>query len=284
LDHLVQHIESLIFTAEQPVSQKEIKNCLEATFQAKIPKPHLEKALQTIQEKYQDDSFAFEVVEIADGYQFLTKGAYHNTIGTLLKQKTKKRLSRAALETLAIIAYKQPITKGEMEKIRGVSCDYSVQKLLEKELVAIAGRSEGPGRPLIYTTSEKFMDYFGIKSISELPKIKDFKTADSEIGEGASVEEVVAQAVEDTSTPPVAEEVEEKLEASSETTSLPEEEGEITPLREESEEKREAGSETTSLPEDEGKNTALPEARSEKREEEGEKRDMEQDNDDETTE
>ncbi len=219
MDHLIQHIESLIFTAEQPVSEKEIKDCLEATFQTKLPKADLENALQAIQEKYQDDSFAFEVIEIADGYQFLTKGAYHNTIGTLLKQKTKKRLSRAALETLSIIAYKQPITKGEMEKIRGVSCDYSVQKLLEKELVAITGRSDGPGRPLLYATSEKFMDYFGIKSISDLPKIKDFKTADSEIGEGAAVEEVVAQAVEDTSKPPVEEEVEER----EETTSLSEE-------------------------------------------------------------
>ncbi len=202
MDYLIQHVEALIFTAERPVSIKEIKNCLEATFQANISKTDIENALVALTEKYQDDNFSFEIIEIAEGYQFLTKGAYHNTIGTLLKQKTKKRLSRAALETLSIIAYKQPLTKGEMEKIRGVSCDYSVQKLLEKELVAIVGRSEGPGRPLLYATSDKFMDYFGIKSIKELPKLKDFKTADSEIGDAGKVEEVVAQATADNDTPP----------------------------------------------------------------------------------
>ena len=197
MDYLLQHIEALIFTAEEPIPLKEIKTCLQETFQTKFKQEELEDALQTLIKKYEDDNFSFEIIEIAEGYQFLTKGAYHNTIGTMLKQRTKKRLSRAALETLSIIAYKQPVTKSEMEKIRGVSCDYSVQKLLEKELIAIAGRSDGPGRPLLYGTSEKFMDYFGIKSIKDLPKIKDFKTADSEIGEPTSADEVVAQAVVD---------------------------------------------------------------------------------------
>jgi len=113
-----------------------------------------------------------------------------------LRQTTKKRLSRAAMETLSIIAYKQPVTKSEMEKIRGVSCDYAVQKLLEKELVDIKGRSDGPGKPLLYGTSEKFMDYFGLKNLGELPKPKDFKEPDSEIGEKAPIEEVVPVADE----------------------------------------------------------------------------------------
>jgi len=202
VEHLSQHIESLIFAAELPVTLKEIKTCLEEAFQTKFKKGELEKALQEIIQKYEDDAFSFEVIEIAEGYQFLTKGAYHNSVGTMLKQKTKKRLSRAALETLSIIAYKQPVTKSEMEKIRGVSCDYSVQKLLEKELVAILGRSDAPGRPLLYGTSEKFMDYFGIKSIKDLPKLKDFKTADSEIGEAASADETVAEATADDAASP----------------------------------------------------------------------------------
>ena len=92
-------------------------------------------------------------------------------------------MSQAALETLSIVAYKQPISKTEIEQIRGVSCDYAIQKLLEKELVAILGRSESPGRPLLYGTSERFMDYFGIKSLKDLPKLKDFKEVENEIGE-----------------------------------------------------------------------------------------------------
>jgi segregation and condensation protein B len=129
------------------------------------------------------------LVDIADGYQFMTKGAYHNTIAIHLKQTTKKRLSQAAMETLAIIAYKQPVSKSELEEIRGVSCDYAVQKLLEKELVVIGGRSEGPGRPLLYNTSDKFMDYLGIRSMNDLPKPKDFKEVENTIGNAPSLEE-----------------------------------------------------------------------------------------------
>ena len=189
MDHLVQHIESLIFTAESPISFAEIKACLQESFDTKFKKPALTKAIGQLIEKYQQEDFSFELVEIAGGYQFLTKASYHTTVGVYLKQTTKKRLSRAALETLSIIAYKQPVAKSEMEKIRGVSCDYSVQKLLEKELVAIVGRSEGPGKPLLYGTSEKFMDYFGLKSITDLPKPKDFKEPDNEIGEKAPIDE-----------------------------------------------------------------------------------------------
>jgi segregation and condensation protein B len=128
-------------------------------------------------------------VEIAGGYQFLSKGAYHPTIGVFLRQTTNKRLSRSALETLSIVAYKQPVTKSELEKIRGVSCDYAMQKLLEKELVIIMGRSDGPGKPLLYGTSTKFMDYFGISSMEDLPKPKEFSNPDNSIGELAPIEE-----------------------------------------------------------------------------------------------
>ena len=189
MEYLAQHIESLIFTTEHAISFKEIKDCLEETFETKFKKEDIEKAIDFLINKYQDEEFAFEIIEIAEGFQFLTKGAYHQTIGNYLKQTTKKRLSQAAIETLSIIAYKQPVSKGEMEKIRGVSCDYSVQKLLEKELVTILGRSEGPGRPLLYGTSEKFMDYFGIKNLTDLPKPKDFKVPENEIGEAAPIEE-----------------------------------------------------------------------------------------------
>lgn len=191
MEYLTQHIESLIFATDHAISLEEIKSCLEETFETEFKNEEVEAALTSLRERYQNDEFAFEIVEIAEGFQFLTKGAYHQTVGTYLKQNTKKRLSRAAMETLSIIAYKQPVSKGEMEKIRGVSCDYSVQKLLEKELVTILGRSDAPGRPLLYGTSEKFMDYFGIKSLKDLPKPKDFKTPENEIGEAAPIEEAM---------------------------------------------------------------------------------------------
>ncbi len=191
MEYLAQHIESLIFTTEHPITTEEIQSCLEETFETHFAPEELEKALTELKERYQEEQFAFELVEIANGFQFLTKGAYHQTIGTYLKQTTKKRLSKAAIETLSIIAYKQPVSKSELEKIRGVSCDYSIQKLLEKELVTILGRADTPGRPLLYGTTEKFMDYFGIKSLKDLPKPKDFKTPDSEVGEAAPIEEAI---------------------------------------------------------------------------------------------
>jgi segregation and condensation protein B len=190
---LSQHIESLIFTAEAPIGFDDIRDCLEESFGIQFHQEELEKTIAAIKEKYQEEIFSFEVVEIAGGYQFLTKGAYHNTVGIYLKQTTKRRLSRSALETLSIVAYKQPVSKGELEKIRGVNCDYAIQKLLEKELVSITGRSDGPGRALLYGTSTKFMDYFGIKSLEDLPKPKDFKDPESQIGEEASIEEVITK-------------------------------------------------------------------------------------------
>ncbi len=127
-----------------------------------------------MREKYQAEYYPFELREIGGGYQFLTKKAFHKTVLQLNGDKHIKKLSTAAMETLSIIAYKQPITKSEIEYIRGVSADYSIQKLLEKELIVIAGRNEDMvGKPLIYNTSKNFMDYLGINSPSQLPQLKD---------------------------------------------------------------------------------------------------------------
>lgn len=189
MEKLAQHIEALVFAADSPVSLEEILSCLEETFGIAFLPDDVQDAIEQIKNRYAQGDFAIEIIEIGGGYQFLTKGAYHALIATWLKQTTKKRLSQAAIETLAVIAYKQPVTKAEVESIRGVNCDYSLQKLLEKELVSITGRSNGPGRPLLYGTSVKFMDYFGLKGLSDLPKLKDFKEPDNEIGERAPIEE-----------------------------------------------------------------------------------------------
>jgi len=186
-----QHIEALIFASPQAISTEDIKSVLEEALQTEVSEAEILETIRFIREQFSQEDFAFELVEIAGGWQFLTKGAYHNTVAIHLKQTTKKRLSQAALETLALIAYKQPVTKSELEEIRGVNCDYALQKLLDKELVTIAGRSEGPGRPLLYATSEKFMDYLGINSLNDLPKPKDFKEVENSIGELPAAEEVI---------------------------------------------------------------------------------------------
>ncbi len=191
MDHLAQHIESLIFVAEKPISLEDIKTSLDNTFEQDFKEDALKDAISGLSNKYESTDFAMHLVEISNGYQFLTKPSYHTTIGNFLKLSTKKRLSRAALETLSIIAYKQPVTKSDMEKVRGVSCDYSVQKLLEKELVEITGRSDGPGRPLLYGTSDKFMEYFGLKSISDLPKLKEIQPIENQVGEAAPILEEI---------------------------------------------------------------------------------------------
>ncbi len=189
MEFLKQHIEALIFASPQPVALVDLKAVMEEAFQAEIMVEDILKSIESSKAQYQQELFPFELVEIAGGYQFLTKGAYHTSVAIHLRQATKKRLSQAALETLAIIAYKQPVSRPEVEEIRGVNCDYALQKLLEKELVFIAGRSDGPGRPLLYGTTEKFMDYLGINSLTDLPKPKDFKEIDNTVGDTPALEE-----------------------------------------------------------------------------------------------
>jgi segregation and condensation protein B len=183
MDYLINHVEAVIFCAPKPITVNEILDCLKEMFEADIPQEDIDECLQKIEARYKDDMFSFELVKSGGGYQFLTKPAYQASIGILLKQQSKKRLSNSSLETLAIIAYKQPITKTEVEQIRGVNCDYAIGKLLEKELVEIRGKSEGVGRPILYGTSPKFMDYFGINDLKELPTPKDFSMEDNSIGE-----------------------------------------------------------------------------------------------------
>lgn len=173
----------MVFCSPTAIKVKEIKDCLSEMFEADVPEKDITQAIDKIHETYEAEQYAFELVKSAGGYQFMSKPAYQASIGILLKQQSKKRLSTSALETLAIIAYKQPVTKGQIEQIRGVNCDYSVNKLLDKELIEIRGKSEGVGRPIIYGTSEKFMEYFGINDISELPTPKDFASEENIIGE-----------------------------------------------------------------------------------------------------
>jgi len=177
LSEVIPHIEALVFASDKPLTALDILELINNAFafmEERFSIEQIENCIKEIKEKYSKEIYPFEVKESGGGLQFLTKSIYHRTITQLNGDKFLKRLSNAAMETLAIIAYKQPITKGEIESIRGVNSDYSVQKLLEKELILISGRNEKlPGHPLIYTTSKNFMDYFGINSSNDLPKIKE---------------------------------------------------------------------------------------------------------------
>jgi segregation and condensation protein B len=177
IQDIIPHIEALIFASERPLTTLEIVELLNSSLAAedeKISLDGVESALEGIQEKYRSEFYPFGVLQSGGGWQFLTKKEYHKTVAQLNREKFLKRLSSAAMETLSIIAYKQPVTKGEIEAIRGVSSDYAVQKLLEKELIIISGRNEkAPGQPLLYSTSSNFMDYFGINNADDLPKIRE---------------------------------------------------------------------------------------------------------------
>ncbi len=177
ISHIIPHIEALIFASDRALPAEEICEHLNSALgfiEDRASIDQVESAITGIQEKYASEFYAFELKQSGGGWQFLTKPQYHKTVALLNGEKFLKRLSVAALETLAIIAYKQPITKSEIESIRGVNCDYAVQKLLEKDLIIISGRNEDAvGKPLIYATSKSFMDYFGINSAGDLPKISE---------------------------------------------------------------------------------------------------------------
>jgi segregation and condensation protein B len=183
MDFLLNHIEALIFCSPTPIKLSEIKSCLSEMFNADIPEEDIVNAIKQLDEKYAREEFSFQIFKSAGGYQFLTKPAYQASIGIMLKQQSKKRLSTSSMETLSIIAYKQPISKTELENIRGVNCDYAVQKLLDKGLVEILGKAETVGRPIMYGTSPKFMEYFGISDMKDLPTPKDFSEEVNSIGE-----------------------------------------------------------------------------------------------------
>lgn len=182
MENIAQHIEALIFTAEQSITSQEIAACLTAVFNVEITPTEVDKEIAELKLKYQSPDYFYELAFINNGYLFLTKKEFAGTLSTLVQQRNRKKLSTAAMETLAIIAYKQPITKPELEQIRGVNCDYSIQKLLEKELISIIGKSDAPGKPIIYGTSPLFMDYFNLNSINDLPQLADIQPIENEIG------------------------------------------------------------------------------------------------------
>jgi len=168
-------IEALIFSSDDPLPTSEIIKAIKEIDGSDIditPKD-VETSVDYLNEKYEDDEKSFIIKRIANGFAFGTKQEYAKYVGFLSSVKTKRRLSQAALETLSIIAYKQPITKPEIENLRGVNSDYMMNTLLEKNLITIKGRAETIGRPLLYVTTDEFLKYFGLHKITDLPKPRE---------------------------------------------------------------------------------------------------------------
>lgn len=165
-------VESIIFASEEEISSKQIKDIIDKSG-LRISLAEVEESVTGLNEEYSNANKSFEILKIAGGYSFATKKEYGRFIGKLFEDKQRKKLSPSALETLAIIAYKQPITRSEMEFIRGVNVDYIVNSLLEKEMITIHGRADAPGRPILYGTTKNFLKVLGLNSLEDLPKLKE---------------------------------------------------------------------------------------------------------------
>ncbi len=170
-------IEALIFSSDDVVPPKELIKAIKGIDgeETQITEKDIEMSVAGLNKNYEEENRAFAIKKIAEGYIFATKEEYANYIGYLTLEKSKRRLSQAALETLSIIAYKQPITKPELESIRGVNCDYMLNTLLEKKLINISGRAETIGRPLLYKTTTEFLKYFALKNLNDLPKPREIE-------------------------------------------------------------------------------------------------------------
>jgi len=186
VEGLRQHIEALIFCAAEPVSVAELLVCARKLQGDQVKEFHIVTLLDELIEHYHAGAYSFEIVAQAGGYRFLTKPVYKTSVALLLTEQARKKLSTSALETLSIVAYQQPITKAEIEAVRGVSSDYALLKLLERGLVAINGRKEAPGRPVLYGTTTRFLEHVGILSLQDLPPVRE-QTTTHELGEPAEV-------------------------------------------------------------------------------------------------
>jgi len=174
---LEQVIEAIIFVSDEPVTVKDLLSLTERPeFQIwEINENVIENIFQQLLIKYSssENNYGYELRKIANGYQFFTKTDVAPYVRIAIQSKDRKKMSKASLETLAIVAYRQPVTKAEIEYIRGVNSDYAIHKLLDKELIEPAGRSDLPGKPLLYKTTTQFLQYFGLDSLQDLPKLKE---------------------------------------------------------------------------------------------------------------
>lgn len=170
-------IEALFFATDEPLTLKQVIDIFgdaeEEDNSRRITPELILSIIEDLNREYSETGRAFRIVKIAGGYQFATQPQFGPWLGRMVRERSKRKLSVSALESLAVIAYKQPVTKPEIEAIRGVNADYVLHSLLERNLVAIVGRAATPGRPLLYGTTKEFLKHFGINDLSELPKPRE---------------------------------------------------------------------------------------------------------------
>jgi segregation and condensation protein B len=166
-------IEAILFASDESLSATKLAAIVEITTK------QVNESVRALNEKYKAGNHAFRIVQIAGGYQMLTLSPYNHWLKSLLRARSESKLSAAALETLAIIAYKQPIIRADIEAIRGVAVGEMVRSLMYKGLVKITGRADVLGRPMLYGTTKKFLEVFGLNSLKDLPKIEELKKPES---------------------------------------------------------------------------------------------------------
>lgn len=171
MDNLKQTLEAVLFTCDEPITPAKLKDVCGG----EVKPEEVKEALSQLKAEYDQSGRAFSLEEIAGGYQLLTRPQYADILSNLKKAKADRKLSAAALETLAIIAYKQPIKRVDVEAIRGAQSGELIRALMERNLVKIAGRDEVPGAPLMYGTTKEFLDTFGLKSTEDLPRPEEVK-------------------------------------------------------------------------------------------------------------
>jgi segregation and condensation protein B len=179
---MAHQIEALLFASEKPLDTRQVAALLSSLLPEAVKVNQVQQVLDDLVHEWQQRPGGFELVQSGGGYCFLTRSAFLPIVQKAVLEQSKRKLSVASLETLSIVAYKQPVSKSEVEQIRGVNCDFSIQKLLEKNLIKISGKGDGPGRPTLYATTELFMDYFGINNIKQLPQLKELEQEGHEIG------------------------------------------------------------------------------------------------------
>jgi segregation and condensation protein B len=172
LEQIIEkQVEALLFASDTPISAHKLATLIETP-----SVKYIKTAIDSLSRFYDEHFRSFEIVEVAGGYQVTTLPEFSATVKRLYKNKRKSKLSRAALETLAIIAYKQPVSRPEIEVIRGVSCGGVLLTLTDRELIIVSGRGDGIGKPFLYSTTKKFLEYLGLKNYRELPEIEEFET------------------------------------------------------------------------------------------------------------
>lgn len=172
-------IEALIFGSDEPLTARQIREIMGSSENAgprlRVSEDDVLGIIRELNAEYVRAGTSFRIIQVAGGFQFATMPDFAEWLGRMVKEKAKRKLTQATLETLSVIAYKQPVTKPEIEAIRGVNADYAIQKLMERGLITIVGRSVSPGRPLLYGTTSDFLKHFGLNDLSELPKPREIE-------------------------------------------------------------------------------------------------------------